>query len=328
MSTCTVSFFGTTSSGKTTLVNALLGEHLLPSAVQEMSTGLTLVHDLAPDASSPDALRARLEEAMLRHREEGGGSGLRYEIFRRIAFSAELERRHGERVSLTLIDTPGIKYVGDTENVVDLSRSNAVVVVVLGADETDPRKRGSFLNYVLAQVAQPEQLLFVLNKVDLLLASDSSVDSLETNLERLGGEVLHALRERFGADVRRPAILPVCGHAALLAITARAAQGTEPMRREFWRFWRKDASHDVLPDKRELQALGAANATFSMAFDKSPLDELARNPAAWSWLERREVVKALLQFASWKEFEDALAKRVLATVETSGREVLRVDAAM
>ncbi|MBO6037752.1 MAG: dynamin family protein [Acetobacter sp.] len=173
----TLATTGTTSSGKSTLANFLIGESVLPSAVQEMSAGLVRVkHSNKRRLTIPQTQGAtwetgtwenpsanevskRLAETMDAFRkEEESGEELEPVIFD-VEWPIRLVERKGkldlpEGTQFTILDLPGLKSVNDERNgpVIRKNIAKAFCLVAYNAEETDRTKQKILLNEVVNQV--------------------------------------------------------------------------------------------------------------------------------------------------------------------------------
>ena len=195
--TLTLATTGTTSSGKSTLVNLLCGAEIVPVAVSEMSAGAVtieyseqkslIIHE-TPGALwecgewksiSDEQIYQRLYQAMISYidnREKQHDlacpqSTIFYPF--RLIKESKLELPRGVRVKI--MDLPGLAYVGDggNANVIKQCRE-ALCLVTYNSAETDREKVRSLLQEVVQQVkdlgGSPARMLFVLNRIDVFRA--------------------------------------------------------------------------------------------------------------------------------------------------------------
>jgi hypothetical protein len=217
---------GTTSSGKSTLANFLIGEEILPSAVQEMSAGLVTIshhaqrHTLTipstrgatwetgawDDLDAAD-VRKKLEETMRVYREatqvDSQIEPVRFEIdwpIRLARQTARLMLPEGTRIKL--IDLPGLKSIGDAYNgnVIRDNIREALCLVTYNSEETDTDKQRDLLSQVVEQVMalrnSPQSLgrmLFILNRVDVFKRNQDP----EKSLAEFKKSITHQLRDRL-----------------------------------------------------------------------------------------------------------------------------------
>lgn len=161
-----VACLGQFKRGKSTLINALLGEDVLPSGVAPVTSVVTVVrfgerrarvrvgldewHDVAVETLGEYVAESQNPE------NRKGVTGV--EVFCRSAF---LER------GLCLVDTPGIGsvFAGNTEETRSFVPHVDAAVVVLGGD---PPISGDELELVKDVAKRVQNVLFVLNKADRL----------------------------------------------------------------------------------------------------------------------------------------------------------------
>ena len=168
---------GTTSSGKSTLANFLIGEAILPAGVQEMSAGLVKVkHSDKRSLTIPKTkgstwktgrwenptaseVSRQLEETMMAFREEEN----RNREIEPVVFEVEWPIRLAERkealglpegTQVTILDLPGLKAVNDERNgpIIQANIDKAFCLIAYNAEETDKEKQKALLKQVVNQV--------------------------------------------------------------------------------------------------------------------------------------------------------------------------------
>ncbi|MBD0389482.1 MAG: dynamin family protein, partial [Nostoc sp. C3-bin3] len=195
--TLTLATTGTTSSGKSTLVNLLCGAEIVPVAVSEMSAGAVtieysekkslIIHE-TPGALwecgewtgiTDERIYQRLHDVMISYidnREKQANlacpqSTISYPF--RLIKESKLELPRG--VKVRIMDLPGLAYVGDkgNANVIKQCRE-ALCLVTYNSAETDKEKVRSLLQEVVEQVkdlgGSPARMLFILNRIDVFRA--------------------------------------------------------------------------------------------------------------------------------------------------------------
>jgi hypothetical protein len=157
--------------GKSTLLNALLGDTLLPTGVAPVTSAITIVRygsELSADVAFKDGRRARIGVSDVHTfvTEEDNPENRRgvsaVEIFSPAPLLA---------TGMCLVDTPGLGSVfqGNTEETRAFVPHIDAALVVLGAD---PPIGGDELALVSEVAQRVEQLVFVLNKADRVSAGD------------------------------------------------------------------------------------------------------------------------------------------------------------
>jgi GTPase Era involved in 16S rRNA processing len=225
---------GTTSSGKSTLLNMLIGDDLLPTAVEEKSAGVVsvehhpdlrqMVVEMTPGATwetgcwgdglSTDAVRERLHSVMdqYRHhiervqREGGSMSGV---LPPKVSIHwptmiGQFPERFGlpQNARVKLIDLPGLKFVGDESNseVLREEARKALCLVTYNAAETDDSKQATLLREVVEQVknlqGSPVRMLFVLNRIDEFLRNG---DLAEQSEKKFTNRITHQIKSELSA---------------------------------------------------------------------------------------------------------------------------------
>lgn len=210
---------GPTSSGKSTLVNALLGRALMPAGVQETTRCPVIIDVAARDgvralsiggdtrlAHDDPALRAALREAFSAERP----SLLRLEVATvrdaafRVPWVRLLPRR---RRPAFVVDLPGLVHsTSAPTRTGELHASPTVALVVLSAEDTDPTRDAA----VLSAAPRGVPAIVALNKVD---AFDRDGDSGARRGSFIA-ERTQVVRAALGASTP---VLPVCAIAALCA---------------------------------------------------------------------------------------------------------------
>lgn len=241
-----IATIGTTSSGKSTIVNALMGRRVAPIESGEMSAGvLSLQHSLDrrlvieatpgaiwetgewTDLSDEDFYR-RIQQVMhayhqARQKKEYVAPQVKAYVPLLPACDSSLLALP-EGVGVEFLDLPGLKSVQDRANleVIQQQVSKAFSLVALDYGQVDEQQRQRLLGE-LKQVVEymggrTESMIFILNRVDQRGADDLP---LEQRLEKLQGEIQEALG--------LPELPDVIPFKARLLYYAQCAWGTNPL---------------------------------------------------------------------------------------------------
>ena len=246
--TLTLATTGTTSSGKSTLVNLLCGAEIVPVAVSEMSAGAVtieyskekslIIHE-TPGALwecgewrgiREEKIYQRLYEAMISYienREKQPNlacpqSTIFYPF--RLVKESKLELPQGTRVKI--LDLPGLAYVGDqgNANVIQQCRE-ALCIVTYNSTETDVQKVKSLLQEVVQQVkdlgGSPARMLFTLNRIDVFRTDRNWPETenrfVENARSSIKGELTEQLKE-YTEDIEKLQVVKLSTWPALLAL--------------------------------------------------------------------------------------------------------------
>jgi GTP-binding protein EngB required for normal cell division len=181
---------GQTKRGKSTLLNALVGDPVLPTGILPVTTVPTVLRHGEPAVRVRMSrnqwqtnAREELVEYVAEERNPGNRKGVvSVEVFLPCPFLAS---------GLCLVDTPGLGSVFEANTAATRAFVPQIdaAIVVLGAD---PPITGEELDLVQAVAREVDQLVFVLNKSDRIRAAERREVAEFT--ERV-------LRERLGREV-------------------------------------------------------------------------------------------------------------------------------
>ena len=304
---------GTTSSGKSALVNLLCGAEIMPVAFDEMSAGVvsirhgpnrTLTVHPTPGAVwehgtwtdlSDNEICERLRQVMRAYhrRREELTEQPRADVLLACPRS-ELEYptrigNHPELLNLPkccrfrILDLPGLKYVGDESNshVIRESRE-ALCFVTYNSEETDPIRQARLLEQVVDQVKElggsPARMLFVLNRIDGLRRDDKEWPNNEhAFVRRMTRDIERILKERlpeYAADL---------GHLRIVRLSTEPALHSLHLENE---------SH---PDY--LRARKKLDGPYTYLIPSDIKEDLPRRVERWSAHECQRVASSVWQTA-------------------------------
>ncbi|MFN8952657.1 MAG: dynamin family protein [Aphanizomenon sp.] len=246
--TLTLATTGTTSSGKSTLVNLLCGAEIVPVAVSEMSAGAVtieyskekslIIHE-TPGALwecgewrgiSDDKIYQRLYQAMISYIENRETqpnlacpqSTITYPF--RLLKESQLQLPKGTKVRI--LDLPGLAYVGDQGNADIIKKCReALCIVTYNSAETDPQRVKSLLQEVVHQVkdlgGSPARMLFALNRIDVFRADRSWPESENRFVEKAIRDIKNELTEQlkeYTEDIENLKVVKLSTWPALLSL--------------------------------------------------------------------------------------------------------------
>ncbi|MEH2263003.1 dynamin family protein [Nostoc sp.] len=315
--TLTLATTGTTSSGKSTLVNLLCGAEIVPVAVSEMSAGAVtieysetkslIIHE-TPGALwecgewtgiSDERIYQRLYDVMISYidnREKQANlacpqSTISYPF--RLIKESKLELPRG--VKVRIMDLPGLAYVGDegNANVIKQCRE-ALCLVTYNSAETDKEKVRSLLQEVVEQVkdlgGSPARMLFILNRIDVFRADRNWPETenrfVENAIRSIKYELSEHLKE-YTEDIEKLQVIKLSTWAALLALQIK--------------------QHDEI---YSLEACKKADKHFNGLIDENILEDLPRKTEKWSRHDRNRVTDALWQKSYAEEFQQCLRDHI------------------
>ena len=314
--TLTLATTGTTSSGKSTLVNLLCGAEIVPVAVSEMSAGTVtieyskekslIIHE-TPGALwecgkwkgiTEDEIYQCLYQTMrsyIDNRETQPNlacpqSTIYYPF--RLLKESKLELPKDTKVKI--LDLPGLAYVGDEGNASVIKQCReALCIVTYNSAETDSKKVKSLLQEVVHQVRElggsPARMLFVLNKIDVFRADNFWPESenrfVEDTIKSIKAELIEALKE-YTEEIENLQVKKLSTWPALLSLQIQN-------------------SNDEYSDK----ACKKADNNFGGLIEDI-LEDLPRNTQRWSKHERSRVAEALWQKSYGGEFQQNLIEHI------------------
>lgn len=255
----TIATTGTTSSGKSTLVNMLCEANVMPAAVGEMSAGavtithsdekLLIVHQTSGAKwqcgewknITDDEIRSYLSNAMElyhEHKQDSNIESPRFDLYyplkrlrEQVLFGLQLP----EGTEIKLLDLPGLAHVGDKNNseVINECR-NALCIVTYNSAETDENKKNILLSQVVERVKElrgsPARMLFVLNKIDSFRHDEDWARSEQKFSEKTTKsikEILESKLEQYSEDIQQIEAQKLSTYPALLAIKIRQMQNSD-----------------------------------------------------------------------------------------------------
>ena len=314
--TLTLATTGTTSSGKSTLVNLLCGAEIVPVAVSEMSAGAVtieyntekslIIHE-TPGALwecgewrgiSDDKIYQRLYQAMISYIENRETqpnlacpqSTITYPF--RLLKESQLQLPKGTRVRI--LDLPGLAYVGDqgNANVIKQCRE-ALCIVTYNSAETDSQKVKSLLQEVVQQVkdlgGSPARMLFALNRIDVFRADRNWPETenrfFENTIRSIKNELTDQLRE-YTEDIENLEVVKLSTWPALLSLQIQNQD-----------------------DIYSADACKKADNHFNGLIEDI-LEDLPRNTQKWNRHEKNRVAQALWQKSYAEEFQQNLREHI------------------
>lgn len=217
-----VSIIATMSSGKSTLLNAILGRELLPSKNEACTATICRIKDV----DGMENFRLKVENLdgkiisdwhetdlkdMEKFNEAGNENGINLYV------EGDIPGIDSEEMNLILIDTPGPNNSQNTEhkeatyNFINDTKNNPLVLYVMNATQHGTNDDERLLTEISAIIKNngkqaEERFIFALNKIDCFDPEKESIDKLIENSKKY-------LR-KFG--IENPKIFPISAEAAKL----------------------------------------------------------------------------------------------------------------
>ncbi len=311
---------GTTSSGKSSLVNLLCGAELMPRAVQEMSAGVVTVEysdqkaikiEETPGATwkcgtwhnvSNEDIYDRLDgvmKAYLKHRAAGDShvacpQSTVYYPFRLVADPDLLELPEGTTVKI--MDLPGLAHVGDEGNAEVIRRSKeALCLVTYNSAETDKEKVSHLLQEVVDQVKElggsPARMLFVLNRIDVFRSNKDWPDSEKEFINKTVQDIRLKLKESLGEYAQAINSIEITKLSSLPALLAlKMISGS---------------------DAEKNSAAADLDSHFNFLMPEDVLDDLPRNVNKWTDHDRKRLYEGVWKEANAGAFHQHLKQHIL-----------------
>ena len=212
---------GTTSSGKSTIVNLLCGADLMPRMAQEMSAGVVYIHHSSDDKNYLKIHKTDgalwecgewydLEDIEIREKltkvmdEFNKSKGINQPATPHIELTYPLACfNNPELLALSslpkstqfkLMDLPGLRNHQDNTNAEVIKNCrDALCLVAYNMEETDENRRLELVQQVLEQIKQmggsPARMLFVLNRIDAFLCDHEADRRRDEHIDKVKTEI-------------------------------------------------------------------------------------------------------------------------------------------
>jgi GTPase SAR1 family protein len=313
--TLTIVTTGTTSSGKSTLVNLLCGAEIIPVAVQEMSAGLvtieynqnTAIHiDRTPGALwecgdwyniSDREISDRLTGIMNSYLEAkyNGSIDISYPQIRieypirLLAPDSRLQLPEG--IKLRIVDLPGLSHQQDIENLSLLKTCNrALFLVTYNSAETDRQKVNMLLQGVVEQLkiigGLSKNMWFIFNRIDVFHGDKDRLASEEKFIDRTRSEI-DKLLTKYHLQIEPKQVAKISTMPALLSLLLRSKDENE-----------------------RIEAASRLDRNFNFLIPDDITDDLPRNPTKWSLTECERVAAAIWDVSYGAEFDQLLIDNI------------------
>lgn len=231
-----VTVVATMSSGKSTLINALLGIELLPSKVKSCTAKITKIKNV-PGKKTFDAIGYDELGKSINSIKDADLNALEHlnqdEKIHRVSIEGEIPFIRNKQINVTIVDTPGPNSsLNETHKLhtMELIKSDdslkPLVLYILNASQLGVDEDHHLLHAISTQMEKSgkdskDRFIFVLNKADKFDPEKSetieeAIQDVKAHLEKI--------------DIQNPRIFPVSAEAAKLIMKLR--QGLDLTRKE------------------------------------------------------------------------------------------------
>jgi len=234
--------FGITKAGKSTLLNALIGQELLASSnVPITRVALDLVHSPRFDGLKLSGPEVDLEGAeaikdrLTRLEPQGPGEAYPWRLEVAMPFLRDLPP---SELDFTLVDTPGVTEAGGaalSRSTLDQIASADAAMLVMNSQDLHTLGERTFLEQVAHK--RPDLFLrpnrtffFVVSKADIRNRTSTPFGQIA----RIIGDQVRSVLP-VGIPLANPRFLPVKGEQALLARVATRPEAGDSVRMDFTR---------------------------------------------------------------------------------------------
>jgi GTPase Era involved in 16S rRNA processing len=212
-----VSIVSTLSSGKSTLINALIGQEILPSknqactsktiAILDNNEAEEIVAHVLYKNNNYEKISDQITNVIESYQ------GLNEKSIKEIIIEGSIKGIHNTDCSLMLIDTPGVNNAGDLKHGIESMKyieelDTGLIIYVLNAAQIGTNDELNYLKSIAEKLTRfPElELIFILNKMDNI---DPEIEDPMTLIIKC-----HEYLSNIG--FKSPQIIPVSSEAGLL----------------------------------------------------------------------------------------------------------------
>lgn len=320
---------GTTSSGKSTIVNLLCGADLMPRMAQEMSAGVVYIHH-SPDGKnhlkvhktegacwecrewcdlSDAEIRDTLTKVMDRY-NKNKNKGINQLAPPEIELTYPLACfNNPELLALSslpkttqfkLMDLPGLRNVQDSTNSGVIEKcKDALCLVAYNMEETDETRRLELVDQVLGQVktmgGSPARMLFVLNRIDVFRKDREWERYQNEHVTKTKSEISNILNKRLSEHS------DIAGNLTYSLLSSLPALHAQRI---------KTGVNDRIYAADEL------DSHFNSLISEDILSDLPRRTSAWNDNDFNRVSDAVWKNSYGAEFFTTLDKHIQAHFPT------------
>ena len=320
----TLAIAGTTSSGKSSLVDLLCGADIMPVHSQEISAGtVSIQHNTQSkkihvkktenavwecgqwDNLTDHEIRARLIQIMSAYNNIRDENKIDQPIESpQVVINYPLRINQDiesfglpKSFKFQLLDLPGLRHINDQGNSTVIRKAkSALCLVTYNSEETDETKQEYLLKQIVEQVKEfggsPKRMLFVLNRIDAIIRDvppsqyESEINKFVTKMTAKIKTCLANELPEYYDDIQEIQVTKLSTRPALYAHLIKPGN-------EQWVNYAKEL-----------------DAKYAFLIPEEILDDLPRQTQKWDTNERAAVSDAVLKTSYASDFEGSLQTHI------------------
>ncbi len=317
--TVSIATTGTTSSGKSTVVNMLCGHEIMPVSTGEMSAGVVTIYHHPDkrtlrvletsnatwecgewDNLTDDEIRQMLTDVMKKYNEKRETSDeppcpqIELEFPIRIGLDSDYVGIP-KNYKFQVMDLPGFKFSGDEGNMKVIKRcKESLCLVTYNSEETDGKKQDELLNEVINQVkslgGSPARMLFVLNRIDAFRRDGNWEESEKEFVNKVTAKIKEKLSEalpEYEEDINNVRVIKLSSLPAYLSLIIKHG----------------NKEYQQTPAKR-------IDKFFSYLIPDDIYNELPKRVEKWSEQDMNRVSDSVWDTSYGKDFQENLKQHI------------------
>ncbi|MDP3009172.1 MAG: dynamin family protein [Methylococcales bacterium] len=311
---------GTTSSGKSTIVNLLCGADLMPRMAQEMSAGVVYIHH-SPDNKRHlnvhktdgalwecgqwhDLSEAEIRDKLTKVMDEFNKSkGINQPATPHIELTYPLACFNNpdllalsslpKSTQFKLMDLPGLRNHQDNTNAEVIKNCrDALCLVAYNMEETDENRRLELVQQILQQIkhmgGSPARMLFVLNRIDVFHKDGEGDRRRDEHISKVKAEITGILHKELP---EHRDTLDNLTYSPLSSLPALHAQR-------------------IKTDSDRVHAADELDTHFNSLIPPELIDDLPRRISAWNDRDFQRISDVVWQNSYGEEFFASLDRHI------------------
>ncbi len=318
--TVSIATTGTTSGGKSTVVNLLCGHEIMPVSAGEMSAGVVTIYHHPEkrilrvaeppnavwehgewDNLADDEIRQRLTDIMKRYNKKRGTSDeppcpqIELEFPIRIGLNSDYAGIP-QNYKFQVMDLPGFKFNGDEGNMKIIKKCReSLCLVTYNSEDTDEKKQNELLSEVVTQVknlgGSPARMLFVLNRIDAFRRDLNWKESEKEFANKVTAKIKEKLSQalpEYEEDINNVNVIKLSSLPAYLSLAVK---------------------NDANKEEQQAAAKRIDNF-FQSLIPEDVLDDLPRRVEKWSEQDMNRVSMSVWNTSYGKAFQESFKQHI------------------